>query len=68
MAKTDIKIYTDQTVKIDIENHHIEVDISMDIIVENSQSMSKFTEEILGEEILEKHKTIKVNILEADIE
>ena len=30
--------------------------------------MSKITEEILGEEILEKHKTTEVKMLEKDIE
>ena len=68
MAKIDIKIDTDQTEEIDIVDHHIEVDLSMNIIIENSHSMSKSTEEILGEEILVKHKTTEVKILEAEIE
>ena len=58
MAKIDIKIDTDQTVEIDIADHQIRVDLSIDKIIEK----------VLGEEILEKHKAIEVKSLEADIE
>ena len=58
------KIDTDQTIEIDIVDHHIEVDHSMCNYTENGHSMSKIIEETLRKEILEKHKTIEVNILE----
>ena len=58
-----IKVDTDQTVEIDIVDHHREVDLSMDKIIEKDDSLSTITEEIL-----EKHKTIKVKISEENIE
>ena len=68
MTKVDIKVDTDQTVEIDIVDHHIEVDLNMDKIIEKGISVSKITEETLGEEILEKHKNTEVKISEKDIE
>ena len=41
MAKIDIKIGTDQTVEIDIVDHHIEVDLSTDKIIEKALSVFK---------------------------
>ena len=61
------KVDRGQTVNIDIVDHHIEIDLSMDKIIEKSLSMFKITEKILGEEILEKPKSIEVKILEEDI-
>ena len=52
-----IKINTDQTVEKDTVHCHMEVDCSL----------SKITEEILGKEILEKHKIIEVKISGEDI-
>ena len=63
MAMIDIKIDTDQTVEINILDHHIEVDLSMDKRIEKGLSIFKIIEEIL-----EKHKIVEVKILEADIE
>ena len=68
MAKIDNKIDRDQTVEIDIVDHHRKVDLSTDIIIENGYNMSKITEEMLGEEIIEKNKTMEVTILEVDTE
>ena len=53
--------------EIDAVDCHIEVDLSTDMIIEKDLSMSKTTEEISGEEILQKHKTTEVKILEEDI-
>ena len=44
-------------------DHHIQVDLSTDKIIEKGLSIFKITEEIL-----EKHKTIEVKSFEADIE
>ena len=52
----------------DIVDHNTEVDLSTDKIIEKGLSIFKITEEILGDEILEKHKIIEVKILEADVE
>ena len=48
MAKTDIKIDTDQPVEIDIVDYHIVIYLSTDIIIETGLSIFKITEEILG--------------------
>ena len=52
-----IKADVDQTVEIDTIDHHIQVYLSTDKIIWKGLSMSKITEETLGEKILEKHKT-----------
>ena len=62
MIKIDIKIDTDQTVEI--VECHIEVEFSMDKIIEEECSLIK----ILGEAMLEECKIIEVRILEVDIE
>ena len=68
MTKVDIKADIDPMVEIDIVNHHIKVDLSMDKIIQKDLSMFKITEDILGGEILEKCKTIDMKISEEDIE
>ena len=60
MIMIDIKIDTDQTVKIG--ECHIEVKLSMDEIIEEGHSIIKIIEEILGEEILEAQSIIGVRI------
>ena len=67
ITKVDIKVDTDQIVEIDID-FHIEVNLNMDKVIEKGLSIFKITEEILGQEILEKCKTTEVKILEEDIE
>ena len=54
-----IKADTDQTVRIDTVDLHMEVDLGTDKIIEKGLSMFKSTEEILGEEISEKHKILE---------
>ena len=65
MIKIDIKIGIDQTVEIEC---HIEVELSMDKTIEESNSMIKIMEMTLGEEFLEEHRIIEIRILEVDIE
>ena len=62
------KVDTDQTVQKDTVNCHIDIDLNMDKIIEKNLSITKNTEEILAEEIVEKHKTTEGRILEEDIE
>ena len=68
MTKVDIKVDINQTMEIDTVDCHIEVDLSTDKFIEKGLSMFKIMEEILGEEILEKHITIEVKISEENIE
>ena len=68
MAKMYIKIDRDQTVEIDMVNQHMGVILSMGRIIKKGLSIFNIPEEILREEILEKHKTIEVTILEVDTE
>ena len=56
MIKVNIKIDTDQTVEIG--ECHIEVELSMDRIIEEGCNMIKITEVTLGKEILEECKII----------
>ena len=66
MIKVIIKIGTDQIVEI--EECHLEVELSMDRIIVEGSNMLTIIEMTLGEEILEKCKIIEVKILEVDIE
>ena len=67
-------IMTREMIKIDIgqipeiEGHHIQVDISMDKIIEEDCFISITIEMITEERILEIHKIIEVKLLEVDIE
>ena len=63
MTRVDTKVDTDQTVETDTVDCHIEVDLSTDKIKGKSLSMFKISEEILGEEILEKPNTTDVKLL-----
>ena len=66
IIKIDTKVGIDQAVVIG--ECHIEVELSMDKIIEEGHSMIKITEVILGKEILEEHKITEVRILIVDIE
>ena len=66
MIKIIIRIDTDQIVEIG--ECHLEVELSMDRIVEEGHNMLTIIEMTLGEEILEECKTKEVQILEVDIE
>ena len=61
MIKVNIKIDTDQTVEIG--ECHIEVELSMDIIIEEYYNMITIIKDTLGEGILEEHKIIEVKSL-----
>ena len=66
MIKANIKIDTGQIVEIG--ECHLEVELSMDRIIEECCNMITIIEVTLGEEILEEHKIIEVKIFEVDIE
>ena len=57
---------TDQ--KVEIRKCHLEVEVSMDRIIEEGHNMLIIIEMFLGEEILEEYKIIEVKTLKADIE
>ena len=66
MIRIIIKIGIDQT--MEIEGHHSEVDVSMDIIIEEDNITSIIIEMTLEEIMLEKHKITEVKILKVDKE
>ena len=66
LIRIDIKVGIDQTVVIG--ECYIEVELSMDKVIEEGHTMIKITEVILEKESLEEHKIIEVKILEEDIE
>ena len=66
MIKVIIRIDTDQIVEIG--ECHLEVELSMDRIIEEGHNMLTIIEMTLGEEILEECRIIEVKILEVDIE
>ena len=58
MIRVIMRIGTDQIVEIG--EHHLEVELSMDRIIEEDHSMLLTIEMTLGKEILEEHKIIGV--------
>ena len=52
----------------EIGEHHTEIEVSMDRIMEEGCNMLILIQMTLGEEILEEHKIIEVRILEVNIE
>ena len=66
MIKTDIKIGIDQTMVTG--QCHIEVELSMDKILEEDCTMIKILDIILRKVILGECKILEVRILEVDIE
>ena len=66
IIKIDIKVGIDQ--RVVIGECHIEVELSMDSILEEGYSMIKITEVILGKEIFKECKITEAKILEVDIE
>ena len=66
MIRVIIRIDINQVVEIG--EHHLEVEVSMDRIIEEDCNMLKPIEMILGENVLEECKIIEVRILEMDIE
>ena len=66
MIKANIKIDIDQIVEIG--ECHLQVELSMDRIIEEGHNMLTIIEVTLEEEILEECKIIEVKILEVDIE
>ena len=66
MIRVIIRIDTDQIAKIG--ECHLEIELSMDRIIEEGCNMLIIIEVNLGEEIFEECKIIEVKILEVDIE
>ena len=66
MIKVIIKIDTDQIVEIG--ECHLDMELSMDRIIEEGNSMLTIIGMTLGQDILEECKIIEVKILEVDIE
>ena len=60
------RIDVEQTVEIG--EHHSEVEVSIDRIIEEGHNMLIIIEMTLGEEILGNHKIMEVSIIELDIE
>ena len=66
MIRVIIRIDSDEIVEIG--EHHSEVEVSTDRVIEEGCNMLILIEMTLGEKILEEHKIIEVKILEVDIE
>ena len=66
MTKVTTRPETDLTVVT--EECHLEVEVSMDRIIEEYHSILTVIEMTLGEEIIGRHKFIEIRIIEVDVE